>query len=140
MLIKPYTLAELPGIAQQLIAQYADKKIWLFDAQMGTGKTTLIKALCQQLLAIDETSSPTYPIINEYHTQTNTLIYHIDLYRLKNLDEAIHIGIEDYLYQPNSYCFIEWHQVIQPILPPNCLFLTITQLPNGKRQLIHKVQ
>lgn len=132
---KHYSLHDLPAIARQLLAQYATYPIWLFDAPMGTGKTTLIKNLCQVLSTIDDANSPTYSLINEYHTHSSKIIYHIDLYRLQSLDEALHIGIEDYLYQPNAYCFIEWYQIIAPILPPNCLKLHISLQPNGKRQL-----
>jgi tRNA threonylcarbamoyladenosine biosynthesis protein TsaE len=134
-----YPLPDLPQIAQKLLAQYAHKNIWLFDAEMGSGKTTLIKAICEQLGVQDHISSPTYALVNEYHTDKPITIYHIDLYRLKNLEEALHIGIEDYLYQPNSYCFIEWYALIKPILPPQCLLIQIERLPDGNRQLTSSI-
>ena len=94
---------------------------------------------CEQLGVQDHISSPTYALVNEYHTDKPITIYHIDLYRLKNLEEALHIGIEDYLYQPNSYCFIEWYALIKPILPPQCLLIQIERLPDGNRQLTSSI-
>jgi tRNA threonylcarbamoyladenosine biosynthesis protein TsaE len=130
-----YTLHDLPDIARQLVAQYAQYRIWLFDAPMGAGKTTLIQQICHCLQATDAANSPTYSIVNEYHTAKEGIIYHIDLYRLRNTTEALAIGIEDYLYQENAHCFIEWYTIITDILPPNCVYIRISLLADGQRQL-----
>lgn len=111
------TLSDLPAIVSQLWYSFEKYPIWLFEAEMGAGKTTLIKELCRYLeVAGDMVSSPTYSIANEYASKYGTL-YHLDLYRLRNLSEAYQIGIEEYLYAPNVHCFIEWPDLIMPIVP-----------------------
>jgi len=83
---------------------------------MGTGKTTLINALCKQLqLKAGTVSSPTYALVNEYDTAQGT-VYHLDLYRLKSLEEAYDIGVEEYVYDPDAWCFIEWPDIIEPLV------------------------
>ena len=93
-------------------------------AQMGAGKTTLIKEICRQLGSSDHFSSPTYSIVNEYRISEQTKIYHIDLYRLKDVEEALSIGIEDYLYS-NYYCFVEWPELVEHLLPEDTVKVTI---------------
>jgi tRNA threonylcarbamoyladenosine biosynthesis protein TsaE len=83
---------------------------------MGSGKTTLIKEICHQLGVTDTMSSPTYGLVNEYHTSSKKLIYHFDLYRIKDLAECLDIGMEEYLYSGN-YCFIEWPDVAKQLMP-----------------------
>jgi tRNA threonylcarbamoyladenosine biosynthesis protein TsaE len=96
-------------------------KILAFYGDLGVGKTTLIKEICRQIGSRDDFSSPSYSLVNEY-TGNNRIakIYHIDLYRLKNLDEAIAIGIEDYL-DGRNFCLIEWPEVIEPLLPADAI-------------------
>lgn len=101
--------AELPQVAKDLLHFAKDVKVFCFDAEMGSGKTTFIKVLCKVLGYQGVISSPTYSIINEYPVK-NTAIYHFDLYRLKSAEELVDIGFEDYLYS-NNYCFIEWPQI-----------------------------
>lgn len=109
--------SELPQVAQQILQQCHSKTI-VFIGQMGAGKTTLIKELCKQLGVKDQTSSPTFAIINEYRDKQNKPIYHFDLYRLKNLNEVFDLGYEDYFYS-GHYCFVEWPQIMEKHLPPN---------------------
>ena len=97
---------DLEAIAAALLLFAGDTKVFCFEAEMGAGKTTFIKALCRVLGCQSPVSSPTYSIVNEYKTADGKL-YHFDLYRLKNADELLDIGFEDYLYS-DSYCFIEW--------------------------------
>ncbi|MEN0050273.1 MAG: tRNA (adenosine(37)-N6)-threonylcarbamoyltransferase complex ATPase subunit type 1 TsaE, partial [Bacteroidota bacterium] len=104
-------LAELPRVAQQLLTYAKAKKIITFTGEMGAGKTTLIQQICQQLGVQEAVTSPTFSIVNEYTNAQEDLIFHIDLYRLKSEEEAINIGIEEYLDQAD-YCFIEWPQII----------------------------
>jgi tRNA threonylcarbamoyladenosine biosynthesis protein TsaE len=112
-----FSLADLPSIAKQILQLYPQQKIFVFYAEMGAGKTTLIKSICKELGSADQFSSPTYSIVNEYKITNQTAsIFHIDLYRLNDLSEALDIGIEDYI-SGKDYCFIEWPELIKPLLP-----------------------
>ncbi|MEN9957908.1 MAG: hypothetical protein RLZZ474_152 [Bacteroidota bacterium] len=103
-----YTLADLPTVAKEMIEFLQDApRVWLFRGQMGAGKTTLSKELLLQLGVGQNVQSPTFSLVNEYQTNTGEIIYHFDLYRLKNIQEALAIGIEEYLDSGN-YCLIEW--------------------------------
>ncbi|GAW90402.1 hypothetical protein FPS14_contig00057-0006 [Flavobacterium psychrophilum] len=99
---------------------------------MGAGKTTLIKVLCKQLGVKSPTSSPTFSLVNEYKSDNNKLIYHFDLYRLKNQNEALDMGIDEYLYSEN-WCFIEWSEKISDLIPEKHSIITISVLNNNKR-------
>ncbi len=103
-----YTLVDLPVVAKEMIEFLQDApRVWLFRGQMGAGKTTLSKELLQQLGVDQAVQSPTFSLVNEYQTQAGEIIYHFDLYRLKNTQEVLAIGIEEYLDSGN-YCLIEW--------------------------------
>ncbi|PIA77567.1 tRNA (adenosine(37)-N6)-threonylcarbamoyltransferase complex ATPase subunit type 1 TsaE [Gaetbulibacter sp. 4G1] len=108
-----YELNEVEHVAKQLI-NHATSKTLLFYGNMGVGKTTLIKAIVKILGSNDEVSSPTFSIVNEYET-VNDVIYHFDLYRINDIEEAYNFGIEDYLYS-DHYKLIEWPEKIEPIL------------------------
>jgi tRNA threonylcarbamoyladenosine biosynthesis protein TsaE len=101
--------------AQQVIDFAGKERIFLFDAPMGAGKTTFIKAICQYLKVTDTMSSPTYSIVNEYNTSNNVKIFHFDLYRLKSSEELFDIGFEEYL-DSNQYMFIEWPEIAMSFL------------------------
>lgn len=116
---------DLPAVAEVLLQTHPTKTKFLFYAEMGTGKTTFIKELCKQLGYENEVQSPTYAIVNEYPIPQNNTIFHIDLYRLNSIEEALDIGIENYLYNPTAYCFIEWPNIIDPILPNNFIKINI---------------
>jgi tRNA threonylcarbamoyladenosine biosynthesis protein TsaE len=118
-----YTLDQIDTAAAQIIGAAGDRRVWLFDAQMGAGKTTLIKAISQALGAEGDFSSPTYSLANEYEISGGGKIFHLDLYRLRSLEEALDIGIEDYLLG-GSYCFVEWPELIMPLLKSD-EFITI---------------
>ena len=103
-----YTLTDLPQIAKEIVKISSQiPSIWLFRGQMGTGKTTLIKEICKKMGVEHSVQSPTFSLVNEYQTKNATRIFHFDLYRLKNTQEALAIGIEDYLDSGNI-CVIEW--------------------------------
>ena len=111
-----YTLDRIDEIANLLIQEAGDQKVWIFRGEMGAGKTTLIKSLAKALQVADSVSSPTFGIVNEYQTQTKELLYHFDFYRLDDPMEALDIGIEEYFYSGN-YCWLEWAEKIAPFLP-----------------------
>ena len=111
-----YTLDHIDDIANLLIQEAGDQKVWIFKGEMGAGKTTLIKSLAKSLQVADSVSSPTFGIVNEYQTQAKGLLYHFDFYRLDDPMEALDIGIEEYFYSGN-YCWLEWAEKIVPFLP-----------------------
>ncbi len=131
-----HNLNELPEVARQLINDLDDRTVITFNGEMGAGKTTFINALCRELgVESDDTSSPTFALVNEYRSDTTAeLIYHFDLYRLEDLDEALDMGIEDYL-DCGALCLIEWPQVIDPLLPTDVVEVNITVNADGSRDI-----
>ena len=125
------SLDDLKQCAEDLLLQYKDRRIFAFYGEMGAGKTTLIKELCKALNVIDQVSSPTFSIINEYETIDNRRVYHADFYRIKDEQEAINIGFMDYLYS-GSYCFIEWSQKIDNLLPEDSVKVQINLMKEGR--------
>lgn len=128
-----FSIDQINQTAQKVIEANPEKVI-LFNGEMGAGKTTFIKALCRHLGVENPTSSPTFSLVNEYEINNNKLIYHFDVYRLKNQSEALDMGIDEYLYSGN-WCFIEWAEKIPDLIPDNHSVLTITELDNGNRLL-----
>ena len=128
-----FNLDEIEAVAQKVIEANPEKVI-LFNGEMGAGKTTFIKALCKELGVKNPTSSPTFSLVNEYQIDNNQLVYHFDVYRLKNQNEALDMGIDDYLYSGN-WCFIEWSEKIPDLIPEKHSVITISVLNNGKRLL-----
>lgn len=118
--------------AQQIMEFAGNEKVFLFEAPMGAGKTTFIKSLCHYLQVTDTMSSPTYSIVNEYHTNSNTKIFHFDLYRLKSEAELFEIGFEEYLSSGN-YLFIEWPKLALPFL--DSFLRIIIKTENNNRYL-----
>lgn len=128
-------LDELSQIAQQLLTYAKDRNIMIFEGEIGAGKTTLIQQICQQLGVEEAVTSPTFSIVNEYTNKHEDIIFHIDLYRLKSEEEAIHIGIEEYLDRAD-YCFIEWPQIIEDLLPNEVVRINIETLEDSKRKIV----
>ncbi|MBC7749683.1 MAG: tRNA (adenosine(37)-N6)-threonylcarbamoyltransferase complex ATPase subunit type 1 TsaE [Methylotenera sp.] len=128
-----FSIDQLEEVAQQIITSNP-KKVILFHGEMGVGKTTLIKQLCKTLGVVGATSSPTFSLVNEYEADVNQLVYHFDFYRLNKEEEALDMGIDDYLYSGN-WCFIEWAEKIPNLIPETHSVITISQLPDGKRCL-----
>ena len=108
-------LEQLNDVAKQILKYTSPHKKFVFSGEMGVGKTTLIKALSLQLGASDVVSSPTFSIVNEYHADDKTTIYHFDFYRIEDEKEAFDIGYEEYFFS-NSYCFIEWPEKIANLI------------------------
>jgi tRNA threonylcarbamoyladenosine biosynthesis protein TsaE len=125
---------ELPGAARKLLEHSGNKRIFAFYGAMGAGKTTFIKAVCEQLKAVDIVSSPTFTLVNEYKTESGESLYHIDFYRIKKHDEVFDFGIEEYL-SGVSYCFMEWPELVEDILPDDCLKVRITAGDNEERTI-----
>lgn len=120
--------------AQQFIREMGDSRVFAFYGKMGAGKTTFIKAICEELGVEDVITSPTFAIVNEYEAP-DTTIYHFDFYRIKKLEEVYDMGYEDYFYG-GGLCFIEWPELIEELLPEDALRITITEQSDGTR-LVH---
>ena len=130
-----YTLADLELVAQELIPlALKHSPIWLFRGQMGAGKTTLVKELTHQLGVVGHVQSPTFALVNEYARPNDTEIYHFDLYRLKNAQEALDIGIEDYLDSGNI-CLIEWPEQAEELWQIPHVEFNITTVDENRRSL-----
>jgi tRNA threonylcarbamoyladenosine biosynthesis protein TsaE len=128
------SLEKLPEIAAQIISFAKDFRIFLFYGEMGAGKTTLIKSLCENLGVTEPATSPTFSIVNEYEGRDNK-IYHFDFYRLKNETEALDMGYEEYFYS-GAYCFIEWPEKIPNLLPEHYTRVKIEVTSHDSRQII----
>jgi len=120
--------------ARKLLGCLGKRKIVVFYGSLGSGKTTIIKAICKVLGAVDIVSSPTFTLVNEYKTSTGESLYHIDLYRIRKPDEVFDLGIEEYL-SSGSYCFIEWPEMAEGILPPGRVNIRIIVGNNDLRIL-----
>lgn len=128
------SLAELHEAARAIINSLGERTVVAFHGEMGAGKTTLINEMCRLLgVETDPTASPTFAIVNEYRSDTTAeLIYHFDLYRVETLDEALDMGVEDYL-DCGALCLIEWPDVIDPVLPDDTADVTIEVNADGSR-------
>ena len=131
--IKIKSLETIRQSAQEFIHFMGDNTIFAFNGSMGAGKTTFIKAICKELGVSDVINSPTFAIVNEYHSDTTAgLIYHFDFYRIKNIREANDLGAEDYFYS-GALCFIEWPEKIEELLPSDTVFVGIEEQVDGSR-------
>jgi tRNA threonylcarbamoyladenosine biosynthesis protein TsaE len=128
-----YTLAELDAVANDIILN-AKSRVLLFYGAMGAGKTTLIKAIAKNLGVDDVTSSPTFSLINEYVTRTGEPIYHFDFYRIESEEEAYGFGAEEYLDSGN-WCFIEWPEKVENLLPLDACIIRLDVKSNNKRTI-----
>jgi len=126
------SLSELAKAAKLLLDNFPDDRVFAFYGLMGAGKTTFIKAICEQLGSEDYVTSPTFALINEYTTKNSSVIYHFDFYRIRKIDEAFDLGYEDYIYSGN-YCFIEWPEMIEQLLPSGIVEVKIKEGDDGKR-------
>nr|WP_290508200.1 tRNA (adenosine(37)-N6)-threonylcarbamoyltransferase complex ATPase subunit type 1 TsaE [Algoriphagus sp.] len=135
-----YELKDLEEIAQWLIEEASEEKIWVFQGEMGAGKTTLIRMIADKMGLVDEVSSPTFSLVNHYETQTGESIYHFDFYRLEDPDEALDIGIEEYFYSGN-YCWIEWPEKLGAYIPEHFLHVKIEyQSPSSRKITLEHFQ
>lgn len=126
--------SHLHDAAARLLKNTSPARIYAFYGAMGSGKTTIIKAICESLGAVDIVSSPTFTLVNEYKTASGDSLYHIDFYRIKKTEEAFDFGIEEYL-TGKSYCFMEWPELIDDILPEQTVKIRISVGSNEERIL-----
>ena len=117
-----------------VLTVYPDRRVYALRGQMGAGKTTFTKALCQAMGSEDVVNSPTFAIVNVYEDGEGEEIYHFDCYRLKSIAEALDFGAEEYLYS-GRYCFIEWPEMIEALLPDDTVGITSRQREDGSREL-----
>jgi tRNA threonylcarbamoyladenosine biosynthesis protein TsaE len=125
---------DIQNYLEQLFEFAQGITLWLFVGEMGAGKTTTIKTICQALDVKDEVTSPTFSIVNEYFSNKIGTVYHFDCYRLKNDEEALSIGIEDYFYS-GYHCFVEWPQKVEQLLPDQFLILNFEKIDSNTRLL-----
>lgn len=120
----------------QILKECEPHRVFAFDGQMGAGKTTFIKSLCESMGTMDVVNSPTFAIVNVYDVEQpyKGEVYHFDCYRIKDIREAMDFGAEEYLYSGN-YCFIEWPEMIEALLPEDTVYIKITPTENGDRKL-----
>lgn len=118
MTVRVRNLTELDAVTEQLLEAGKAHSVWLFEGEMGAGKTTLIKAICRQMGVLNTVQSPTFSIVNEYVTEAGDPVYHFDCYRLRNEEEALDSGLEEYI-DSGERCLIEWPERIAGLLPPD---------------------
>ncbi|MDA3817828.1 MAG: tRNA (adenosine(37)-N6)-threonylcarbamoyltransferase complex ATPase subunit type 1 TsaE [Prolixibacteraceae bacterium] len=129
-------LSALPSAAESFIKKMNGYSVFAFYGEMGAGKTTFIKEVCQQLGVDENITSPSFALVNEYISSNGESIYHFDCYRLKGVEEAIDIGAEEYFYSGNL-CFIEWPERIEDLLPPETIEVHITVDNNRRTITLH---
>jgi tRNA threonylcarbamoyladenosine biosynthesis protein TsaE len=135
MNLKIKSLKTINETARQFIEQIGNETVFAFNGTMGAGKTTFIKAICQELGVTETVNSPTFSIVNEYEAADGSIIYHFDCYRINKMEEALEIGVEEYLYSGNL-CFIEWSENIASLLPDSVINVEITEVENGERDVV----
>ena len=137
MELKINSLEEIGAVAEEFVRlAMQEDTVFAFNGQMGAGKTTFIKALCEALGVSETVTSPTFAIVNEYRSdETGELIYHFDFYRIKKLDEAYDMGCEDYFYS-GAVCFIEWPELVEELLPGNTVWVDIRVNDDESRTIV----
>lgn len=133
-IIKIESLENYPSAAKEFIEKMGGNRIFAFYGKMGTGKTTFIKSICEAMGVKDIINSPTFAIVNEYEDAESNTIYHFDFYRIKSIAEVYNMGYEEYLYS-NAYCFIEWPELIEELLPEESAKVYMEELADGSRHV-----
>lgn len=123
---------EIADSARQFVEAMGNRTVFAFYGSMGAGKTTFIKAICEELGVTDVINSPTFAIVNEYLSGEGDPIYHFDFYRIKREQEVLDIGYEDYVYSGNV-CFMEWPELIEDLLPEDTVKVQIEEQADGTR-------
>lgn len=131
------SLSEINKAAKEVLQMIGNSRIICFYGSMGAGKTTLIKAICNELGVTDNVASPTFALINEYRDRNSQPIYHFDFYRINKIEEVYDFGYEEYFYKSEGICLIEWPELIEEILPSDDVCkISISAKPNGLRTVI----
>ena len=130
--IKLNSLEEIGSVARTFLQEIGSNKLIAFYGHMGAGKTTFIKALCDELGVEDVVNSPTFAIVNEYTDREGESVFHFDFYRIKSLDEALGIGFDNYM-DSGCFCFMEWPEKVEEILPDETLRVEICEVEDGTR-------
>lgn len=132
--IKITGLEDYPQAAREFISQMQGARIFAFYGKMGSGKTTLIKSICEELGVEDSINSPTFAIVNEYEDREQRTIFHFDFYRIKSLEEVYNMGYEEYVYS-DAICFMEWPELIEELLPEETTKVYIEENSEGEREV-----
>ena len=132
--IKITGLEDYPQAAREFIGQMQGARIFAFYGKMGSGKTTLIKSICEELGVEDSINSPTFAIVNEYEDREQRTIFHFDFYRIKSLEEVYNMGYEEYVYS-DAICFMEWPELIEELLPEETTKVYIEESSEGEREV-----
>ena len=127
--------SEIRSTARRSIEWMGDRTVFAFHGSMGVGKTTFIKALCEELGVEDTVNSPTFSLVNEYRSISGELIYHFDFYRMEKPEEAVDLGFEDYFFS-GALCFIEWPDLVANLLPSDAVSVRMEELPSGERRIV----
>lgn len=124
LILNAATVHDLSKVAHELLNQFSEQRVFALHGPMGAGKTTLIKALCNELDVDDVVVSPTFALINEYRIKNGEPVYHFDFYRINSLSEVFDMGYEEYFYS-GHYCFVEWPEKIEQLLPAGFVYINI---------------
>lgn len=135
MEIRIKSIEKIAVAAKEFVAAMGERKVFAFYGKMGAGKTTFIKAVCEELGVEDVINSPTFAIVNEYVDGKGEPVYHFDFYRIKNQQEVMDLGYEDYVYS-GHVCFMEWPELIENLLPDDAVKVTIEEEIDGGRVLV----
>jgi len=130
-----FGIEDIPAVAQKFLPLLKQHNIIAFSGQLGAGKTTLIKAICEQLGVSEPVTSPTYAIAQEYRAAGGLVVFHLDLYRLKSVEEVMDAGIEEYL-NGSEICLVEWPEIALPLLPPHTVFTSLETISDNNRKLV----
>lgn len=129
------SLDKINQVAREFIRNMGDATVFAFYGNMGAGKTTFIKAICEELGISEGVNSPTFAIVNEYRSDTTgELVYHFDFYRINKIEEVYDLGYEDYFYS-GALCFLEWSEKVEELLPPETIMVTIKEVENSARMV-----
>jgi tRNA threonylcarbamoyladenosine biosynthesis protein TsaE len=132
--LKINSLKEINAVAKEFLSLVGNKRVFALYGAMGVGKTTFVKAICDEMGVEDTINSPTFSIVNEYHTPKEDIIYHFDFYRIEDVKEAYDFGYEDYFYS-KAMCFIEWPEKIESILPDDAVEVIFEEESDGSRSI-----
>jgi tRNA threonylcarbamoyladenosine biosynthesis protein TsaE len=125
---------ELPEVAKQFMHTFCDQRVFAFSGELGAGKTTFIKALCNVMGSKDYVTSPSFALVNEYTGKDGFPVFHFDFYRIKEIEEIFDIGFEEYIYS-GHYCFIEWPEIVDPLLSGDIVEVSISADDTGVRTI-----